>query len=168
VIILVLGGTRSGKSAVAERMVSRFGQVVTYVATAAPDPDDAEMVERIAAHRARRPPAWTTVEAGGGLVEAVRAQREGPMLVDALGTWVAGHDGLAIDLDGLLDAVQRRAGPTVLVSEEVGLSVHPVSALGRAFVDVMGDVNRRVAEVADEVLLVVAGRVLPLQALTGP
>jgi adenosyl cobinamide kinase/adenosyl cobinamide phosphate guanylyltransferase len=141
---------------------------VTYVATAAVDPDDADMAERIAAHRARRPSTWNTVEAGADLVAAVLGQPDGPMLVDALGTWVAGHHDLAVDLDALLDALRRRSGPTVLVSEEVGLSVHPVSALGRAFVDVMGEVNRRVADAADEVLLVVAGRVLPLQALSGP
>jgi nicotinate-nucleotide--dimethylbenzimidazole phosphoribosyltransferase len=168
VIILVLGGTRSGKSAVAERVVGRFGQVVTYVATASLDPDDTDMTGRIAAHRARRPPTWTTVEAGADLVEALQAHVEGPMLVDALGAWVAAHEGLAVDVNGLLDALVVRTGPTVLVSEEVGLSVHPVSALGRAFVDVMGDVNRRVADVADEVLLVVAGRVLPLPAMTEP
>jgi adenosylcobinamide kinase/adenosylcobinamide-phosphate guanylyltransferase len=168
VIILVLGGTRSGKSAVAERLVGRFGQVVTYVATSPVDPADTEMNRRITAHRASRPPTWATVEAGADLVETVRAHVEGPMLVDALGTWVAACQDLAADVDGLLDALAFRTGPTVLVSEEVGLSVHPVSAAGRVFVDVMGDVNRRVAEVADEVLLVVAGRVLPLLAMTEP
>jgi adenosyl cobinamide kinase/adenosyl cobinamide phosphate guanylyltransferase len=168
VIILVLGGTRSGKSAVAERVAARFGASVTYVATAPVDPDDHEMATRIAAHRARRPPTWTTVEAGAGLVDAVRGHLDGPMLVDALGAWVAGCDDLVVDLDGLLAALRGRSGPTVVVSEEVGLSVHPVSAVGRAFIDVMGDVNRLVADIADEVLLVVAGRVVPLPALTDP
>ncbi len=66
------------------------------------------------------------------------------------------------DADALCHALAHRDGPTVVVSEEVGLGVHPSTEAGRAFRDVLGDVNRAVADVADEVLLVVAGRVLPL------
>ena len=167
-IVLVLGGTRSGKSMVAEHLVTAFGGPVTYVATSPIDGQDPEMAERIALHRARRPPSWTTVEAGAALGEALRAHPAGPMLVDALGTWVAAHRDLLVDVGDLLEALASRTGPTVVVSEEVGLSVHPVSTVARAFVDVMGDVNQRVAAIADEVLLVVAGRVTPLQRPTGP
>ena len=86
------------------------------------------------------------------------------MLVDALGTWVAAHDDLAVDTPALVAALQR-PGATVVVSDEVGLGVHPSSEVGRRFRDVLGDVNRAVADVADEVLLVVAGRVLPLDPI---
>jgi adenosyl cobinamide kinase/adenosyl cobinamide phosphate guanylyltransferase len=167
VITLVLGGTRSGKSEVAERLVSAGGSgVVTYIATGhATDPG---MAERIAAHRARRPASWTTAEAGADLVSALAAA-PGSVLVDSLGTWVAAHADLAPDLPGLCEALAaRRPGgvgdglTTVVVSEEVGLGVHPPTEVGRRFADVLGEVNRAVADLADTVLLVVAGRVLPL------
>ncbi len=161
-ITLVLGGTRSGKSEVAEGLLPAAGSV-TYVATGqVTDPD---MARRIAAHRGRRPTSWTTVEAGADLVAALDGS-EGPVLVDSLGTWVAAHADLAPDVGDLVAALRRRAGraagPTVLVTEEVGLGVHPPTDVGRRFADTLGALNREVAEVADRVLLVVAGRILPL------
>ena len=88
------------------------------------------------------------------------------MLVDSLGTWVAAHPDLAPDVAALVAALRARAarapGATVLVSEEVGLGVHPPTEVGRCFADALGTLNRAVAEIADRVLLVVAGRVLPL------
>jgi adenosylcobinamide kinase/adenosylcobinamide-phosphate guanylyltransferase len=159
-IVLVLGGTRSGKSEVAERLAASLPQPVTYVATGiATDP---AMAERIAAHRARRPAAWSTREAGADLVGALGNAPSGTVLVDSLGTWVASHDDLAVEPDELLTALAQRDGDTVVVSEEVGLSIHAPTELGRRFVDALGAVNRAVADAADEVLLVIAGRVLPL------
>lgn len=160
-ITLVLGGTRSGKSALAERLVSGLGPAVTYVATAVVEDDD--MAERVARHRARRPASWSTVEAGRDLAGALRRCPDGPLLVDSLGTWVAATPDLCVDADGLCDALRSRTGPTVVVSEEVGLGVHPPTDVGRRFVDVLATLNQRVAAVADEALLVVAGRVLPLR-----
>jgi len=160
VITLVLGGARSGKSEVAEARAGRLPQPVTYVATAMAA--DADHAARIEVHRSRRDPAWTTVEVGAGLAAAVRDMR-GSLLVDSLGTWVAAHDGFAVDQDALCDALRARDGDTIVVSEEVGLGVHPSSEAGRRFRDVLGEVNTAVAAVADEVLLVVAGRVLPLE-----
>jgi adenosyl cobinamide kinase/adenosyl cobinamide phosphate guanylyltransferase len=123
------------------------------------------MADRIAVHRRRRPPSWTTVEAGIALVSALDVA-DGPVLVDSLGTWVAAHPDLAPDAAGLGDALRARArrgaGPTVLVSEEVGLGVHAPTEVGRRFADALGALNRTVADAADRVLLVVAGRVLPL------
>jgi adenosyl cobinamide kinase/adenosyl cobinamide phosphate guanylyltransferase len=159
VISLVLGGARSGKSALAERMVTDGGEVTVIVTGTATDDD---MAARIAAHRARRPSDWTTVEAGAGLPEALEAV-DGTVLVDSLGTWVSAFPGLDPPVDDLLRALGRRQATTVLVGEEVGLGVHPETEVGRHFRDVLGDVNRAVAEAADEVLLVVAGRALPLE-----
>ena len=167
-IVLVLGGTRSGKSAVAEALVSALEPPVTYVATGWAAPEDPTMAERIALHRARRPTSWVTVEAGGDLVGAVHSYPEGTMLIDALGTWVAAHPDLAVDVDAVVAALLSRSGPTVVVSEEVGLSVHPETEVGRRFVDVMGTLNQAVAAVADDVRLVVAGRATRLDPLTGP
>jgi adenosyl cobinamide kinase/adenosyl cobinamide phosphate guanylyltransferase len=161
VITLVLGGARSGKSAVAERLAASLSVSVTYLATAEADPDDRDFLQRIERHRARRPSNWTTIEAGRQLASHLDAV-EGTVLVDALGTWVAAHDGFDVDLDALVGALANRAGDTVVVSEEVGLGVHPSTDIGGRFRDALGLVNQRVADSADRVLLVVAGRVLPL------
>ncbi len=164
-ISLVLGGARSGKSAVAERLCERPG-AVTYVATAVVPEDDGDFVARVAAHRARRPPTWTTVEAGPAeVVDAVQQAAAGPVLVDSLTTWVAASADFAVDGDGLCAAMSQRTGDLVVVSDEVGLGVHPATEAGRRFRDSLGLLNQAVAEVADRVLLVVAGRVLPLERL---
>ena len=158
-ITLVLGGARSGKSAVAERLVSGD---ITYVATGIAS--DADMAARIELHRARRPTSWTTVECGADLVGALRSV-QGTALVDALGTWLAQQPEFACDAEGLCDALRDREGDTVVVSDEVGLGVHPSTEIGRRFRDALGVVNQRVAAIADEVMLVVAGRVLRLEEL---
>ena len=158
-ITLVLGGVRSGKSALAERLAGSLGTEVTYVATGVAT--DRSMGDRIARHRARRPAAWRTIEVAAGLPDALRAV-EGPVLLDSLGTWVAGLEDLAADREALVAALRERSGSTVVVSEEVGLGVHPATEVGRRFADELGELNTCVAEAADEVLLVVAGRALRL------
>lgn len=136
---------------------------VTYVATGqASDPD---MAQRIAAHQARRPAEWDTVEAGTNL-PAVLRDLGGTVLVDSLGTWIASHSNLVADPGPLCASLRSRAGDTVVVSEEVGLGVHPPTPAGRQFTDTLGIVNRAVADFADVVWLVVAGRVLPLDRAT--
>ena len=158
-ITLVLGGTRSGKSEVAERIAAEVGGPVTFVATVTvTDPD---MAGRVEAHRARRPSSWDTVECGHELVDTV-AQTEGTVLVDSLGPWVAQAPDMNVDGAGLVAALMQRRDPAVVVSEEVGLSVHPSTEAGRRFADALGALNAAVARVADEVLLVVAGRALSL------
>ena len=164
-VTLVLGGTRSGKSTVAERLAadlaSQGSGTVTYVATASVT--DGEMERRVSAHRARRPATWSTVElASSTELPAVLAHLDGSVLVDSLGTWVASATDLRVDAQALVHALQARPGATVLVSEEVGLAVHPVTAAGRAFVDAVGHLNQTVAAIAERVLFVVAGRVLEL------
>lgn len=161
--VLVLGGSRSGKSEVAERLVAETSDSVTYLATGwAPDAAvDPTWAARVEAHRARRPAGWRTVEVGQDLPE-VLASTVGLVLVDSLGTWVAGAPAFVVDVVALCDALSARDGTTVLVSDEVGLGVHPETAAGIAFRDALGDLNRAVASVVGEVLLVVAGRVLAL------
>jgi adenosylcobinamide kinase/adenosylcobinamide-phosphate guanylyltransferase len=159
VIALILGGARSGKSAYAERMAARLPGPVTYVATATVA--DADMAGRVAAHQARRPPEWRTVEAPGDLAGSVAAL-EGTVLIDSLGTWTAGAQDFRPDTDRLCRVLQDRRGDTVIVSDEVGLGVHPSSDAGRRFRDALGSINQAVAAVADEVVLVVAGRPLSL------
>ncbi len=162
-IILVLGGTRSGKSAHAEHLAAGLPGPVTYLATARVDPRDADHVARIARHRQRRPAHWETIECPepADLAGLLRAT-SGTVLVDSVGTWVAGHDDLLADPAALVDALLARTGDTVLVSEEVGLAPHAPTELGRRFADALGDVNRAVSAVADSAVLVVAGRPLDL------
>jgi adenosyl cobinamide kinase/adenosyl cobinamide phosphate guanylyltransferase len=189
-ITLVVGGARSGKSAVAERLVLAHRGDLVYVATGRAD-GDADMAARIDRHREARDPRFTTVEVGPtcDLASVLSSAPTAPTLVDALGTWVATQpeftgappDGDADwtpwwdrQTDELARVLTTRAAagsPTVVVSEEVGLGVHPESAAGRRFRDVLGRVNQQVADVADEVVLVVAGRVLRLDradSLFGP
>lgn len=161
-LTLVLGGARSGKSELAERVLARHGDRLVYVATGvATDPD---MAARIEGHRDRRGDAWTTVEPGAeepAVLEALRSTAE-PVLLESLGTWLAGTPTMSLDTGALLDVLRSREAPTVVVSEEVGLGVHPPTEAGRRFRDALGDLNRSVAAIADEVLLVVAGRTLRL------
>lgn len=161
-IVLILGGVRSGKSRLAERRAADTPGPVTYVATAVAADDDADFAARIAAHRSRRPAIWTTVEAGAALTERLR-EIDGTVVVDSLGTWVAHHAAFDVDTAALIDAITRRSGDTIVVSEEVGLGVHPATEVGRRFRDALGTLNQAVGDAADEVLLVVAGRVLPLE-----
>ena len=158
-VTLVLGGTASGKSSVAERLAAASADDVVYVATGVATDDD--MAARIAAHKLRRPPTWSTIETDD-LPSAVRALPDRTAMIDSLGTWVAHTEAFAVDIDALVAALRARAAPTVVVSDEVGLGVHPETEIGRRFRDVLGGVNRAVADVATEVLLVVAGRVLRL------
>jgi adenosyl cobinamide kinase/adenosyl cobinamide phosphate guanylyltransferase len=162
VIALVLGGTRSGKSEVGERIAAGLGGPVTFLATATvTDPD---MAARVEVHRARRPPSWNTVECGDDLPDVV-AKVDGTVLVDSLGTWVAQAQEMRVDGERLVTALTERRDSSVVVSEEVGLSVHAPTEAGRRFADALGALNTMVAGVADRVLLVVAGRALPLPAV---
>jgi adenosylcobinamide kinase/adenosylcobinamide-phosphate guanylyltransferase len=160
VIVLVLGGTRSGKSEIAERIAARRGGPVTFVATGV-GTDDA-MRERIALHRERRPASWRTVEAGPADLAGVLGNTAGTVVLDSIGTLVANTPQFALDPAALCDALAARGGHTVVVGEEVGLAVHPPTDAGVRFVDAVGDANRAVAAIADEVVLVVAGRALRL------
>lgn len=157
-VTFVLGGARSGKSALAERLAG--SGAVTYVATALADPRDGDMSARIAAHRARRPSTWTTVEAGD-LVAAI-SDSSGTVLVDSLTAWVARAPEFAVDVDALCRALADHAGDVIVVSDEVGLGVHPSTESGRRFRDALGLLNQAVATIAVDVSLVVAGCILRL------
>jgi cobalamin 5'-phosphate synthase/cobalamin synthase len=163
VITLVLGGVRSGKSEVAERLAGPGPG--TYLATGLVAPGDDDFAGRVARHQARRPPSWVTVEEPRA-VPGLLGRLHGPVLLDALGTWIANEP--RADIDGLVDSLVTRRGDTVVVSEEVGLGVHPVTEIGRLFADRLGEANRRIAEVADRCILVVAGRVIDLPAAGFP
>jgi adenosyl cobinamide kinase/adenosyl cobinamide phosphate guanylyltransferase len=169
-LILLLGGARSGKSALAQRIGLAWGGDVVVIATG--EPRDEDFARRIARHRAERPPAWRTVEEPLALAAAIGDVDDGAFLViECLTLWVAnllaaGRDEEAVlaSAAGAARLAAGRAGPTVAVSNEVGLGVHPATPSGREFRDVLGRVNRSWAEAAEQSLLVVAGRALPLLA----
>jgi adenosylcobinamide kinase/adenosylcobinamide-phosphate guanylyltransferase len=159
-LTLVLGGARSGKSRHAESLITAQAPPWLYVATA--QAGDEEMAERIAAHRARRDAGWRTIEAPhdlAGALDAVPANVR--LLVDCITLWLSNRMLADADLDHeierLEDALARRAGPTVLVSNEVGYGIVPDNALARRFRDLQGRLNQRLAARADRVVLVVAG-----------
>lgn len=163
-ITLILGGARSGKSRHAERLVERAAECGTYCATA--EPGDAEMAERIAAHRARRGAFWRTIEAPLALPEAIRAKcrADRPMLVDCLTLWLtnvmlAGRETES-EAAALSAALRDAAGPVVLVANEIGLGLVPETPLGRRFRDEAGRLNQEIAALADRVVFIAAG--LPL------
>jgi adenosylcobinamide kinase/adenosylcobinamide-phosphate guanylyltransferase len=155
VITLLLGGARSGKSELAERMASALPGPVSYVATAQAGGDE-DFAKRIEEHRSRRPHDWKTIESGRELVDVLRGL-SGTVVVDSLGTWVASMPGFDVDPAPLCEVLAGYDGSVLIVSEEVGLGVHPSTEVGGRFRDALGTVNRSVAQVADEVILVVAG-----------
>jgi adenosyl cobinamide kinase/adenosyl cobinamide phosphate guanylyltransferase len=167
---LLLGGARSGKSALAVRLATTWDGPVVFVVTA--EALDAEMADRIKRHRRDRQAKWETIEEPVDLVGALRSLRDDAfVVVDCLTLWVANlleakwtEDAVEQAARQAASVLAARTTPTVVVSNEVGLGLVPETALGRAYRDVLGRVNAAFAEEADSAHLVVAGRVLDLGA----
>jgi adenosylcobinamide kinase/adenosylcobinamide-phosphate guanylyltransferase len=172
-VALILGGTRSGKSRYALSLAARFPEPRLFVATC--EPGDEEMCARIAQHRLERGPRWETRETPLKLAAALTAARDGygVVLVDCLTMWLTNlmlkeqdnPAGLQQGLDDLLQALAARRRPTILVSNEVGWGIVPENPLAREFRDQAGRLNQRLAQLADLVVLVVAG--IPLLLKVG-
>jgi nicotinate-nucleotide--dimethylbenzimidazole phosphoribosyltransferase len=159
-LTLVIGGTRSGKSARAESLAAAAGLPVRYVGTA--DPADGSMAERIAAHRIRRPTTWETRHADDGLAATVTP---GTLtLIDGLGAWIAGRDPATVhtQVAELIDASQRAEAEVIVVAEHAGEGLLPMDAVARDWLDLLGESVQRLSAVAARAELVVAGRVLEL------
>lgn len=159
-LYLVLGGARSGKSRHAEALVEAMPPPWRYIATA--EPLDEEMRVRIEAHKARRGAEWQTVEAPLELASALDGCPDGaPVLIDCLTLWLSNLmlNGCPVDaaVESFLEAQERRRGPTVLVSNEVGLGIVPDNRLARDFRDAAGALHREVAARAQHVHFMVAG-----------
>ncbi|WP_419730002.1 bifunctional adenosylcobinamide kinase/adenosylcobinamide-phosphate guanylyltransferase [Lichenicola sp.] len=164
-LTLVLGGARSGKSRYAEALLTRLPAPWHYLATG--QAWDEEMRTRVFEHRSRRGEGWHTVEVPVALGQALDEAGEHPVLVDCLTLWLSNlllgeHDLEQASAD-LMAALQRRRAPTVLVASEVGLGIIPDNALARRFRDAAGLLHQRIAELADSVVLVVAGLPMPVK-----
>ncbi len=162
-LTLVLGGARSGKSRYAESLIAALPPPWIYVATA--EAEDAEMMERVARHRARRAKGWQTVEAPHDLAATLAGlESDVPALVDCLTLWLSNRMLAGEDVEAetarLEATLAGRRAPTVLVSNEVGFGIVPDNELARRFRDLQGRLNQRMAACAGRVILMVAG--LPL------
>lgn len=168
---LILGGARSGKSSLAERLAGSSGKQVIVIATATAD--DAEMAERIQRHKTQRPSEWKVIEESLLLPDII-SKHSSPdhfVLVDCLTLWLSnllhhyGEETLEDHRQQLVSALKESQGKVLLVSNEVGLGIVPLGQLSRIFVDHNGWINQAVAAVCDRVILTAAG--LPL-VLKGP
>ncbi len=167
---LILGGARSGKSALAEKLALNSSPEVVFVATASAG--DEEMTARIRHHQQTRPTHWRTVEEPLALAGVLRdfSEPERLLLVDCLTLWVTNllldsEERLARETTALLEVLPTLAGEVILVSNETGLGVVPMDPLSRRFVDETGRLHQRLAEICDRVIFTVAG--LP-QVIKGP
>lgn len=160
-ITLVTGGARSGKSALAERLVARHQGPRIYIATA--EARDAEMADRIQRHQSCRGDGWITREEPSDLCGALSdSDGQGVRLVDCLTLWLANRLDDA-DPAALAATLRRQASPVVLVTNELGQGIVPENALARRFRDLHGWMNQAVAEAAHEVWIAHAGQPLRLK-----
>lgn len=171
-LVVLVGGARSGKSTLAQRLAeqaaARTASAVTFVATATAG--DADMAARIARHQGDRPAGWGLVEAPTELAPALaEIDPDHTVIVDCLTLWVANlvfddrSDAEVEEAAGAVAAtLARRPGLSLVVTNEVGLGVHPPTELGRRYQDLLGRVNQLAVAASGRALLVVAGRALPL------
>ena len=163
-VVLVLGGVRSGKSHYAQELATR-GNRVAFIATAEALDDD--MRQRIARHRQERPASWTTFESPVDIEDVLLecGDKFDTILVDCLTVWTSNvmhreagdTDRILARADRLAQVLGKIRSSVILVTNEVGSGIVPDNELGRAYRDMLGFVNQRVAAAADEVILLVAG-----------
>lgn len=165
---LILGGARSGKSALAQLRALESGRLVNYVATA--QARDEEMAARILRHQQERPPHWNLVEEPVHLAKVLREQAHAGtlILVDCLTLWLSnllqvGEGVLQQEREALLKTMEKLPGHLILVSNETGLGVVPMGELTRRFVDEAGWLHQDVARRCDRVTLTVAGLPITLK-----
>jgi adenosylcobinamide kinase/adenosylcobinamide-phosphate guanylyltransferase len=168
---LILGGARSGKSRLAEKLAVESGLEVIYIATS--QPLDGEMSQRVISHRQRRPEHWGLIEEPIELARVLRenARPERCLLVDCLTLWLTNllmledPQRLSDERDALLDCLAGLPGEIIFVSNETGMGVVPLGELTRRYVDEAGWLHQALAERCQRVVLTVAG--LPM-TLKGP
>ncbi len=169
---LVLGGARSGKSRLAERLAERSGLQKIYVATGTAF--DAEMTERIAAHRRQRGTSWTTIEEQLALTDVLlrECRPDRVVLIDCLTLWLSNllfaDKDIPSETAKLCEALSGLRGPCIFVSNEVGMGIVPENRLSRSFRDAQGRLNQDMAQVCSQVVFVAAGLPMLLKPTTQP
>ncbi len=169
-LLFLLGGARSGKSALAVRLARERGDPVWFIATG--EARDDEMAARIRAHRSARPEDWHVLEEPRDLERALASiPTESTVVLDCLTLWVSNliedraPEEIVARASDLATRARARRGLTIVVSNEVGLGLVSPNPLGRAYRDLLGQVNARWSEASDEVLFLVAGRAVPLDRI---
>jgi adenosyl cobinamide kinase/adenosyl cobinamide phosphate guanylyltransferase len=165
----ITGGARSGKSSFAEKLAISWGNEVVFLATAEGIDDD--MMTRIARHQQSRPSEWTTVEEPVDIVSAgSRSPQSSTLVIDCLTVWVGNlfhrrvaQPDIEVLARDLRTFVANRAGRTIVVSNDVGLGVHPETELGRKYRDCLGRVNSIVASESEHCVFMSAGKAMMLQ-----
>ena len=171
-LVVLLGGARAGKSALALDLAARWNGPVAYIATA--QGRDEEMTARIARHRAERPQSWSTIEEPVALGDALAAVPDGQAaIVDCLTVWVSNvlergdeDDAIVAEAERIARSAAARTAPVIAVTNEVGLGIVPANPLARSYRDLLGAVNRAFVGQSERAALVVAGRLLTLDDAT--
>jgi len=171
-ITFIIGGARSGKSSFALNEASKIKGQKAYIATA--EAFDSEMKERIKRHKAERGEEWDTYEEPIRITSLIKEihKRYDVLLVDCLTLWVSNlmqkYKQPEDEIDRLINILAGPSGSNNLeglnifiVANEVGMGIVPDNEIARRFRDLVGLLNQRVAEIADEVYLVTAG--IPIQ-----
>lgn len=171
-LTLILGGARSGKSDFAQALARKRGSDdVLFVATA--EARDDEMRARSAAHRAARPAAWQTLEAPREIARALQSVQARVIVIDCVTLWASNvllaeesnaRQAMSHEIDALLAWYRANDAELILVSNEVGMGLVPDNELGRAYRDLLGAVNKKIAGEADAVFWLVAGLPVEIKA----
>ena len=177
-LILILGGARSGKSRFAQQLAQAYSdeehRSVVYIATA--EAGDEHMRQRIARHRRGRPSGWETVEAPQNVAAAIGAAGDSAaaIIVDCLTLWISNlllaggedfneaqaasrEEAILEEVTTLIRAARKASARVIVVSNEVGMGIVPLTGLGRIFRDIAGRANQALAQEADEVYVMWAG-----------
>lgn len=175
-LVFVTGAARSGKSFFAEKLAAEFAGKVTYIATCVPG--DEEMLDRVARHKSRRPVDWQTIEEAFDPARVIQELDESGhiFLLDCITLLVSNlllQSNLEVSEEQVVEKISElarigyeAAAHVIIVSNEVGGGIVPADPLSRLYRDIIGRANQKIAALADEVYVTIAGIPIELKALT--
>lgn len=164
-LILVTGGTRSGKSSFAQTLAGAVKGRKAFIATA--EPLDQEMKQRITRHRKKRPAGWDTIEEPLHLAKTLKRCGESydVVLIDCLTLWISNllvnksmnEKAILKKISTLIASCKEIPSRVVMVTNELGMGIVPANRLSRRYRDLVGKANQQIAAEADEVYFLVSG-----------